>query len=362
MNKLDELELRDREKIEAIRKKWNLNNKKDIEEVLGLLQAGSFKFDTAVGRDFDDELFEKYQQIKNETNKSRINKNKINKNETKKNKINKTGNSKQTSVNYKAFLKREKRRRLVIYICIAVAVLSLGYFTVYCYQAYKSGQEFESLSSLKNSDFELYRPARMTVDEPGETPDILEDYQTLYAKNKSLIGWLKIDDTIIDYPVMQSSNEEYYLNHNFNQEKDNNGSLFIDAECSIWPRSQNIIIYGHNMKSGKMFGTLNQYKSEAYFEKHPAIQFDTLYETGEYQIMYVFSEIVHEQTEVTFRYYEFINANSKEEYDSNMEEMKKMSLYDTGVTSVYGDELITLSTCDYSAGAERFAVVAKKIR
>ena len=353
MNKLDELELRDREKIDAIRKKWNLNNKKDIEEVLGLLQAGSFKFDTAVGRNFDDELFEKYQQIKNEKT--------VHTSKTEKRKPS-SKKAKNTSVKDEAFLKREKQRRLIIYICIAIAVLSLGYFAVYCYQAYKSGREFESLSNLKNSDFDLYRPAHVTVDEPGETPDILEDYQLLFEKNKSLIGWLKIDDTIIDYPVMQSSNEEYYLNHNFNQEKDNNGSLFIDAQCSIWPRSQNIIIYGHNMKSGKMFGTLSKYKSEAYFEKHPTIQFDTLYETGEYQIMYVFSEIVHEQAEVTFKYYEFINANSKEEYDSNMEEMKKMSLYDTGVTSVYGDELITLSTCDYSTGAERFAVVAKKIR
>ena len=160
---------------------------------------------------------------------------------------------------------------------------------------------------------------------------------------------------------MQSSNDEYYLDHNFEQEKDSNGSIFIDSACSIWPRSQNIIIYGHNMKSGKMFGGLDKYKDKGYCDKHPVISFDTLYEKGEYQVMYVFNEVIHEETEVAFKYYQFIDANSAQEYESDMEAMSEMSLYDTGVVSFYGDSLITLSTCDYSKGAERFVVVAKKI-
>lgn len=160
---------------------------------------------------------------------------------------------------------------------------------------------------------------------------------------------------------MQSQNMEYYLDHNFSQEKDRNGCLFADKECSIWPRSQNIIIYGHNMKSGKMFGTLTKYKNEDYYKKHPMIRFDTLYEKGNYAVMYVFSEVVHEETEVAFKYYQFVNANSAEEYDSYMQEMADMSLYDTGVTSHLGDQLITLSTCDYVKGGERWVVVAKRV-
>ncbi len=70
---------------------------------------------------------------------------------------------------------------------------------------------------------------------------------------------------------------------------------------------------------------------------------------------------MHEEAEVTFKYYQFVNANSAQEYRSNMNEMAKMSLYDTGIESYYGDSLITLSTCDYSEGAQRFVVVAKKI-
>lgn len=260
--------------------------------------------------------------------------------------------------------KSERLRRLVIVILLVIAVLSLGYFVLYNNSSDESDTYTKKLSGLKNTDYVLYKPetAKVTLDDPLETPDILDDYFTLYNKNKSLIGWIKIADTIIDYPVMQSQNMEYYLDHNFSQEKDKNGCLFIDSECSIWPQSQNLIIYGHNMKSGKMFGSLTNYKSESYYKKHPEIQFDTLYEKGTYAVMYVFSEVVHEETEVAFKYYQFINANSVEEYESYMNDMAEMSLYDTGVKSKFGDKLITLSTCDYVKGGERWVVVAKKIK
>ena len=240
-------------------------------------------------------------------------------------------------------------------------ICCLGYFAFYVKQADDTQENYEKLSDLKNTDFSLYHKPVVKVDNPDE-PDILEDYLTLYNNNKSLIGWIKIDDTLIDYPVMQSSNEEYYLNHNFNQEEDRNGSIFIDSDCKIWPRSKNIIIYGHNMKSGKMFGELKGYKQQSFYEEHPYIRFDTLYEKGTYQIMYAFSEVVHDEVEVTFKYYQFIDCNSAEEFESNMKAMSDMSLYDTGVTASFDDELITLSTCDYSDGSERFAVVAKRIK
>lgn len=262
----------------------------------------------------------------------------------------------------KKLSKKEKIRRIVMAALIVIAAGSLGYFVFYSGEAEATEKNFDKLSELKNTDYVLFKPTKLTADEPDAPPEVLEDYVTLYNKNKSLIGWIKIDDTIIDYPVMQSQNMEYYLDHNFSQEKDRNGCLFADKDCSIWPRSQNIIIYGHNMKSGKMFGTLTKYKSESYFKKHPMIRFDTLYEKGVYAVMYVFSEVVHEETEVAFKYYQFINANSEEEYDSYMNDMAEMSLYDTGVTSRLGDQLITLSTCDYVKGGERWVVVAKRVQ
>jgi len=186
-------------------------------------------------------------------------------------------------------------------------------------------------------------------------------FQREFEKNKKLIGWLKIDDTIIDYPVMQTSDNKYYLEHNFNQEYDKNGSLFLDCSCSVYPRSTNLIIYGHHMKSGQMFGQLQKYAKESYYEKHKEIQFDTIYEKGTYEIMYVFRSQVYNEDDLVFKYYQFINANSGTEFQSYMEEMKKLSLYDTGVTAGFGDSLLTLSTCDNSQKDGRFVVVAKKI-
>ena len=261
--------------------------------------------------------------------------------------------------------KRNKKfdaRQTVMLLCIIIAIGSFGYLAFYNYQASHSSEQVDNLNKVKD-DNSFVRTYKATVKlDDKETPDILEEYVGPFNLNQKLVGGVKIDGTKVDYPLMQTSNNDYYLDHNFDQEEDKNGSIFLDKECSIWPRSQNLLIYGHNMKSGKMFGTLKSYKDKAFFDKHPQIQFDTIYEKGIYDVMYVFSEVVHEETEVTFKYYQFINANSADEYNSYMKDMSEMSLYDTGVTSVYGDALITLSTCDYTQGAERFVIVAKKVK
>ena len=257
---------------------------------------------------------------------------------------------------------KARTRSIVRFICGLAAVLCLGYFAFYIYMSGDSSSNFEQLSDLKDKNsINVQSKPTIHLDAPVDAPPVLEEFDNLLVKNKSIVGWIQIEDTGIDYPVLQSKNEEYYLDHNVDQEKDNNGSIFIDAQCSIWPRSQNIIIYGHNMKSGKMFGSLDNYKDRKYCEKHPVIRFDTLYEKGKYRVMYVFNDVVHEESEVTFKYYQFIDANSAQEYMSNMKEMAEKSLYETGVESYYGDSLITLSTCAYSEGAERFVVVAKKV-
>lgn len=273
------------------------------------------------------------------------------------------GDTKKNNKKKKKKNNKEKLRKFFQFISLIAAIGCLGYFAVYCIQSKNKTEETQSLSTLKEYEHNSYinNNATVTLDIVDETPDILEEYQALYVKNKSLIGWIKIDGTSIDYPVMQTRNNDYYLDHGFDQKEDKNGSIFLDMDCSIWPRSTNLLLYGHNMKSGKMFGTLSKYKDKSFFDKHQTFQFDTLYEKGTYKVLYVFSEVVHESTEVTFKYYQFIDANSKEEFDSNMNEMANMSLYDTGNFAEYGDKLITLSTCDYGENAERFAVVAKKI-
>ena len=115
------------------------------------------------------------------------------------------------------------------------------------------------------------------------------------------------------------------------------------------------------MKSGKMFGNLNKYSSEEYAKQHATIQFDTIYEKGTYEVMYVFRSRIYNEEEIVFKYYQFFDAASEKEFNSQMQEMAALSLYDTGVTASYGDELLTLSTCDNSEQDGRFVVVAKRV-
>ncbi len=255
--------------------------------------------------------------------------------------------------------KRARRRKLLTAVCALAAFVSLGYFAGYYYLADRSGTQFEELAELKKK--KPVTPFRIHRTGEQEIPDILDEYKNLYNKNKSLIGWLKIDDTIIDYPVMQSPDSEYYLTHNFDQEYDRNGSIFMDPACDVLKPSTNLILYGHHMRSGNMFGDLDLYESKSYMEKHALIQFDTIYERSTWQVMYVFHDNIRQDTEISFKYYQFIEANSAEEFASNMAAMAEMSLYDTGVTASWGDRLLTLSTCDSREESGRFVVVAKRM-
>ena len=268
--------------------------------------------------------------------------------------------------------RREKRRKMVISLCGLLGAACLIYVGLYGYEDYRTRKNYEEMAQLKESTTPSYGnlidnedstpPTINYTKEDTDLPEVLDEYKKLYNSNKKLIGWLKIDDTNIDYPVMQTNNNEYYLEHNMNQEKDRNGALFLDKDCDVVKRSTNLIIYGHHMKSGRMFGNLDDYESQKYYKKHPIIQFDTIYEKGTYEIMYVFRSRVYSEGEVVFKYYQFIDCYSEQEFNSNMQEMEALSLYDTGVKAEYGDQLLTLSTCDSTVDDGRFVVVAKKIK
>ncbi len=265
--------------------------------------------------------------------------------------------------------KQEKRRRYLILFCSLFGAACLGYFSLYSYFDYRTEARNKELSELKNKEIpNLIIPQEtqqetVTVNLDGsvEKKEVLDEYKNLLIKNRKLIGWLKIDDTNIDYPVMQTSDNEYYQDHNLNQEYDKNGSIFMDKDCDVVKPSTNYILYGHHMKSGQMFGDLDDYESEKYYKEHSYIQFDTIYEKGLYQVMYVFRSRVYSEEEVIFKYYQFIDAISETEFNSYMQEMANMSLYETGVTAAYGDQLLTLSTCDYKEKNGRFVVVAKRV-
>ncbi len=378
--------LRDKELIDSITGNLSLDDPKDIETLYMELRNGKHTFESTVGRQFDDNIYELYHQMKRKELEKR--QEKAARKEKRKQQVEKIKNitslkkasKKQNAPKNRARLedfdkemqaqimavlkKREQKRKMLIAGCLFMCIISFGYLGAYYQVSAKSAREFEELSALKEAGKQSSNTKEVRIhytDDSVETPDILPEYSLIHQKNQRLIGWVKIADTIIDYPVMQTVNNEYYLDHNFNQEKDRNGCIFMDYQCDVVKGCDNIILYGHHMKSGKMFGTLNRYSKESYYEEHPTIQFDTIYEKGTYQVMYVFRSKVYSEEEVTFKYYQFINAVSEKEFNSAMIEMAELSLYDTGVTAEYGDQLLTLSTCDYQEKKGRFVVVAKTI-
>ncbi len=378
--------LRDKERIDSITGNLKLDNPKDIEALYLELKKGQYTFESIVGRQFDDNIYELYQRIKREEKEAEEKKTarkekrkqqvqqieKLVKPSKKKKKSEGSTKLEDFDKNMQAQImavlrKRERKRRILMAVGMFLCIISFGYLGAYYQVSAKSAREFEELTALKEAGAQgAYSGSKKVeihlADKDETVPDILPEYEKIHQKNQRLIGWVKIDDTIIDYPVMQTVNNEYYLDHNFNQEEDRNGCIFMDYQCDVVKGCDNIILYGHHMKSGKMFGTLNKYSKESYYEEHPTIQFDTIYEKGTYQVMYVFRSKVYSEEDVTFKYYQFINAASEMEFNSYLNEMAALSLYDTGVTAGYGDKLLTLSTCDYQEKKGRFVVVAKKIK
>lgn len=368
--------LRDQAQIDAIKGKINMEQPGEVIRLAADLKAGKYQLATLVGRDFKDEIQELAEKYRKQgyTKDSKVKLTKQQKKLSGSGKTSQKNKTKKVSLDdydakmqkeIKAVLKKKERnRKLIVVLCSIIALGCFGYYGIYYYTADKTQSDYNDLADLKGSKSLSSGAPGVTIhytDEEEIELKVLEEYETLYNKNRRLIGWLKIEDTNIDYPVLQTTDNIYYLDHNFEQEYDKNGSLFLDAACDIVHRNTNLIIYGHHMRSGKMFGNLNKYSSESYYKEHPYIQFDTIYEKGTYQVMYVFRSKIYNEDEIVFKYYQFFDAVSEKEFDSNMQEMAAISLYDTGVRAGFGDELLTLSTCDNSEADGRFVVVAKRI-
>lgn len=198
---------------------------------------------------------------------------------------------------------------------------------------------------------------------PTEQPD--RNYLPLLLENGDLAAWLTVDGEGIDYPVMYTPEEpEYYLRKAFDGSYALSGSLFIGADSA--PDGSNILIYGHNMKDGSMFGDLERYADEEYAREHPEIVYDLINSDGSYErltfeVMAAFyGRAYRVDEEGVFRYYYCTDLTQPEEFRYYIEQVAAASLYDLGVTAEYGDRVLTLSTCSYHTSQGRFIVVARE--
>lgn len=181
----------------------------------------------------------------------------------------------------------------------------------------------------------------------------------LHARNTDCVAWITIEGTVIDYPVMhRPDRKDYYLNRDFNGKKSAAGTLYISEICDP-ETSDNVLIHGHNMNSGKMFAALTKYKKRSFYEDHRYIRFETLEGAYTYEVIFALTTPVY--TGNDFEYYNFATARNEAEFNAYIAQCAQRALYDTGLSASYGDRLLTLSTCEYSQKNGRMLVVAKRI-
>lgn len=186
--------------------------------------------------------------------------------------------------------------------------------------------------------------------------------QKLNKEYPELKAWIEIEDTVINYPIMQRNDNSFYINHDYKKEYSKWGALFLDKDFDWSIPSSNLLIYGHNFSDGLMFADLLKYRDEEFYNNHKKIRFTTIEEDVEYDILAIFNSRVYYKSEQNvFRYYFFVDAETEEEFDEYVNNAKKASIYKTDIEAEYGDQLLTLSTCDYSQEDGRFVVVARKI-
>lgn len=197
---------------------------------------------------------------------------------------------------------------------------------------------------------------------PQASPAIVNPYKDSFLANEDMAAWIQVPGTNIDYPVMWTpSDENYYLYRGFDGKDNQNGSLILDTDSSLDPPTTNLIIHGHNMKSGAMFGNLTDYEKESYYKEHKQIILYTEGVQRNYEVIAAFRSQVYKKTDEVFKFYKFFQADTEEEFDDFYNNIKALSLYDTGVTAQFGDRFITLSTCVYHVEQGRFVVVAKEV-
>ena len=257
---------------------------------------------------------------------------------------------------YKLMTTKLRRRcnyimRKIVYTIITILLIGLVLISSYLIfkekkQNEKQENTFEDLIEIVEENIENQEERKI-------------DINKLYEENKDIVGWLKIDNTTINYPIMQNINDpNYYLYRDFYKNYSSYGTPYMAKQCNL--NSDNIVIYGHHMKNNKMFGELEKYKSKDFYNNHKIITFTTLEKEYSYEIFAVFKTTVY--TKNTFRYYENINFENKKMYNDFINICKDKSLYQTGIKIKDKEKLITLSTCEYSNKNSRLVIVARKIK
>ncbi len=293
----------------------------------------------------------------------------------------------------KLLIQSKRKYYALLAIFATVFLLSCVYLVGYFSETGEAADEYDQLASIYQDALQQTQGTKPSQNagtvvqdtQPGETqaPTISPSLQPLYDMNPDLVGWLDMSDIKISYPVVQSPNREnFYLDHQFNGEENMAGCPYVPNSCDVFKPSDNVVIYGHNLKTNAMFRRLTRYDEKSYWEEHPTFQFSTLYETHTYQIFAVFktagTSFREDGSPWGYPYHLKNDFETEEAFNQFIAEVKGAaftgenaykgaSFYDTGITPVYGDKLLCLSTCEYSVADPngtingRFVVMAVRV-
>ena len=263
---------------------------------------------------------------------------------------------------------KKKKFLFTIVVILLLAAFGISAFFVgsYLLEGKQQEQKFENLAQIKNEV--QTEAAEESV--PGETQNRVAEvrdedgmllcYKEIYEMNNDMVGWIKMEGTQLDYPVMQTPDEiNYYLYKDFDKEESKRGCIYAWEAADIQEPSDNITLFGHNMADGSMFAALNAYTEKSAWEENSLIFFDTLTDFHTYKIFAVFKTSA--SVGKGFSYHKFVDAENEEEFNEFVETCKDLAFYDTGITPVYGDKLICLSTCEYTLENGRLVVAAVRI-
>ena len=273
----------------------------------------------------------------------------------------------------------------LIMIFLSVFLICFAYIGRYYTDAQSDADQYDQLASIRDQATQEATNPTAPSDEvtgptvPGETtpPVILPELQQIYEMNNDLVGWIRLPELKIDYPVMQTpDNRDYYLYRDFYRQDNDTGCLYIRETCDVFAPSDNVVIYGHAMKTGDMFGRLYNYRSKAFWEKNQYFTFDTLYERHTYQIFAVFTTSGTQRDKndnpVGYPYHRLNDFADAAAFDQFIADIKGeafkgenayvgKSLFDTGITPTYGDKLVCLSTCEYTIDNGRLVIMGVRV-
>ncbi len=197
------------------------------------------------------------------------------------------------------------------------------------------------------------------TDDPGGSSDnepeprkINQSFLELLKINEDITGWIKIPDTKVDYPIVQGTDNDFYLKRNHEKKESRYGSIFMDFRNNFESLDKNTILYGHHMADGMMFNNVAKYKQRKFFESHPYIFFSTLYDELKWEVFSVYV------TDVNFDYIR-VSFDADNDFLEFVDVLKEKSIYETDITLDSNDIILTLSTCSYEFENARTVVHAK---